>query len=149
MCKVLLAVQWPSWISNRNDFSCFWSTSYPDASYQVSRGLAQGCRRLLNAVMHIWLQPLFHGPLTLLSFLHLGQFLSNYWFYSLRYLAYACILAWLFECSHQYLTLDCISWSIRHATLCCLCNHHESGSKCFPLSFLVQGPVVKTNDVVS
>ena len=24
----------PSWILDRNDFSCFWSTSYPDASYQ-------------------------------------------------------------------------------------------------------------------
>ena len=26
----------PSWISNYNDFSYFWSTSHPDASYQVS-----------------------------------------------------------------------------------------------------------------
>ena len=31
---------WPSWISNRNDFSYFWSTSHPDASYQVSSQLA-------------------------------------------------------------------------------------------------------------
>ena len=36
---------WPwqsSWISGRNDFSYFCSTSYPDASYQVSSLLAQG-----------------------------------------------------------------------------------------------------------
>ena len=26
----------PSWISDWNDFSYFWSTSHPDASYQVS-----------------------------------------------------------------------------------------------------------------
>ena len=25
--------KWPSWISDRNNFSCFWSTSHPDASY--------------------------------------------------------------------------------------------------------------------
>ena len=35
----------PSWISDRNDFSYFWSTSHPDASYPVSSPLAQGCRR--------------------------------------------------------------------------------------------------------
>ena len=35
----------PSWISDRNDFSYFWSTSHPNASYQVSSQLAQGCRR--------------------------------------------------------------------------------------------------------
>ena len=35
----------PSWISDWNDFSYFWSTSHPDASYQVSSQLAQGCRR--------------------------------------------------------------------------------------------------------
>ena len=35
----------PSWISDRNDFSYFRSTSHPDASYQVSSQLAQGCRR--------------------------------------------------------------------------------------------------------
>ena len=35
----------PSWISDQNDFSYFWSTSHPDASYQVSSQLAQGCRR--------------------------------------------------------------------------------------------------------
>ena len=35
----------PFWISDRNDFSYFWSTSHPDASYQVSSQLAQGCRR--------------------------------------------------------------------------------------------------------
>ena len=29
----------PPWISNWNDFSYFWSTSHPDASYQVSIGL--------------------------------------------------------------------------------------------------------------
>ena len=27
-------------ISDRNDFSCFWPTSHPDASYQVSHPLA-------------------------------------------------------------------------------------------------------------
>ena len=36
----------PSWISNRNDFSYFWSASHLDASYQVSSQLAQGCRLL-------------------------------------------------------------------------------------------------------
>ena len=35
----------PSWISDRNDFSYFLSTRHPDASYQVSSQLAQGCRR--------------------------------------------------------------------------------------------------------
>ena len=35
----------PSWISDRHDFSYFWSTSHPDASYQVSSQLAQRCRR--------------------------------------------------------------------------------------------------------
>ena len=35
----------PAWISDRNDFSYFWSTSHPNASYQVSSQLAQGCRR--------------------------------------------------------------------------------------------------------
>ena len=34
-----------SWISDRHDFSCFWSTSHPDASYRVSSQFAQGCRR--------------------------------------------------------------------------------------------------------
>ena len=36
---------WPPWISNRNNFSYFWSTSHPDAFYQVSSQLAPGCRR--------------------------------------------------------------------------------------------------------
>ena len=33
---------WPSWTSNQHDFSYFWSTSHPDASYQVleSAGLS-------------------------------------------------------------------------------------------------------------
>ena len=35
----------PSWISNQNDFSHFWSISHPDASYQVSSQLAFGFRR--------------------------------------------------------------------------------------------------------
>ena len=34
----------PSWISNPNDSSYFWSTSHSDTSYQVSSHLAQGCR---------------------------------------------------------------------------------------------------------
>ena len=42
----------PSWISYRNDFSYFLSTSHPDASYQVSSQLAQGCRsRLLKQLL--------------------------------------------------------------------------------------------------
>ena len=36
---------WPSWISDWQEFSYFLSTSHPDASYQVSSQLAQGCRR--------------------------------------------------------------------------------------------------------
>ena len=36
--------RWPpwglSWISDQNDFSNFWSTNCPDASYQVSSQLA-------------------------------------------------------------------------------------------------------------
>ena len=32
----------PSWISDRNDFSYFWSTSYPDASHLVSGQLTFG-----------------------------------------------------------------------------------------------------------
>ena len=35
----------PSWISDRHDFSYFWSTGHTDASYQVSSQLAQVCRR--------------------------------------------------------------------------------------------------------
>ena len=35
----------PSWISDWHDFSYFWSTSHPNASYHVSSQLAQGCRR--------------------------------------------------------------------------------------------------------
>ena len=35
----------PSWISDQNDFSYFWSRCHPDASYQVSSQLAQGCIR--------------------------------------------------------------------------------------------------------
>ena len=35
----------PSWISDRSDFTYFWSTSHPDDSYQVNSQLAQGCRR--------------------------------------------------------------------------------------------------------
>ena len=43
----------PSWISNRNDFSYFWSTSHPDASCQVSSQFAQGRRwsRLLKQLL--------------------------------------------------------------------------------------------------
>ena len=35
----------PSWISDRNDFINFWSTSHPNVFYQVSSQLAQGRRR--------------------------------------------------------------------------------------------------------
>ena len=35
----------PSWISDRNEFSYFWSISHPNVSYQVSSQLAQVCRR--------------------------------------------------------------------------------------------------------
>ena len=41
--------RWRPWrqslISDRHDLSYFLSTSHPDASYQVSSQLAQGCRR--------------------------------------------------------------------------------------------------------
>ena len=35
----------PSWISDLNNFICFWSTSDPDASYQISSQLAFWFRR--------------------------------------------------------------------------------------------------------
>ena len=35
---------WPSWISDRHDFSYFWSISHPNASYQVWSQLAFGFR---------------------------------------------------------------------------------------------------------
>ena len=35
----------PSWISNQHDFSYFWSTSHPDANYQVWSQLAFGFRK--------------------------------------------------------------------------------------------------------
>ena len=43
----------PSLISDRHDLSYFWSTGHPDASYQVSSQLAQGCRmsRLLKQLL--------------------------------------------------------------------------------------------------
>ena len=41
--------RWLPWrqslISDRNNLGYFWSTSHPDACYQVSSQLAQGCRR--------------------------------------------------------------------------------------------------------
>ena len=46
----------PSWISDRNNFSYFWSTSHPNASYQVSSQLAQGCRwsrLLIKAIVDV------------------------------------------------------------------------------------------------
>ena len=49
--------------------------------------------------------------------LRLGQFLSNNCSYSQWYLVHVYILAWPLSCSHPYLTLICISQSIRHATL--------------------------------
>ena len=36
---------WPSWIFDLHDFNYFWSTSHPNASYQVSNQLAFPCRR--------------------------------------------------------------------------------------------------------
>ena len=36
---------WPSWIADRNNFSYFWSTSHPDANYQISSQLAFWFRR--------------------------------------------------------------------------------------------------------
>ena len=36
---------WPSWIYDRHDFSYFWSTSHPNASYKVSSQLAFRFRR--------------------------------------------------------------------------------------------------------
>ena len=56
----------PSWISDRNGFSYFWSTSHPDASYQVSSQMAQGCRRsrLLKQLLTLhdghWLTTIAH-----------------------------------------------------------------------------------------
>ena len=46
-------LRWPSWISDRNDFSYFLFTSHPDASYQVLSPLALGCRkgRLLKQIV--------------------------------------------------------------------------------------------------
>ena len=38
--KFKIDFQRPSWISDRNDFSYFWSTGYPDSSYKVSSLLA-------------------------------------------------------------------------------------------------------------
>ena len=38
----------PSWISDRNDFSYFISTSHPDTSYQVSSQLAFRIRRIIS-----------------------------------------------------------------------------------------------------
>ena len=38
--KTRLSRWWPSWISNLNTLSYFWSTSHPDASYYVSSQLA-------------------------------------------------------------------------------------------------------------
>ena len=35
----------PFWISDQHDFSYFWSTSHPDASYQVSSQLTFGFRK--------------------------------------------------------------------------------------------------------
>ena len=35
----------PSWTSDWNEFSYFWSTSHPNASYQISRQLGFGFRR--------------------------------------------------------------------------------------------------------
>ena len=35
----------PAWIYDRHDFSYFWSTSHPNASYQVSSQLAFQVRR--------------------------------------------------------------------------------------------------------
>ena len=38
---------WPrTWISDRDDFSYFWSTSHPDASYQFSNKLALWFRKI-------------------------------------------------------------------------------------------------------
>ena len=36
----------PSWISDQNDFSYFWSTSHPDASYQFSNQMALWFRKI-------------------------------------------------------------------------------------------------------
>ena len=43
----------PYWISDPNDFGYFWFTCHPNASYQVSSQLTQGCRRsrLLKQLM--------------------------------------------------------------------------------------------------
>ena len=36
---------WPSWISNQNCSSCFWSASHPDTSYPISSQLASRFKR--------------------------------------------------------------------------------------------------------
>ena len=56
----------PSWISDRHNFSYFWSIGHPVASYQVSSQLAQGCRRsrllkqLLTTHDEHWLTTIAH-----------------------------------------------------------------------------------------
>ena len=44
----------PSWISDWNDFSSFFSTSHPNASYQVSSQLAFRFRRTSEKYVSIW-----------------------------------------------------------------------------------------------
>ena len=44
---------WPSWISDWNDFSYFWSASHPDASYQVSSQLAFWLRRSKKQIFKV------------------------------------------------------------------------------------------------
>ena len=67
----------PSWISDRNDFSCFWSTSCPDASYQVSSQMAQGCRRSRLKQLHDrrWTT---HDGHWLTAIAHLEQFMLRW-----------------------------------------------------------------------
>ena len=44
----------PTWISDRNDFSYFWSTSHPDASYQFSNKLALWFRKICEKKVWRW-----------------------------------------------------------------------------------------------
>ena len=47
--------QWTSWISDQNDFSCFWSTSHHAASYQISSQLVFLFRRRIDVWMKVHL----------------------------------------------------------------------------------------------
>ena len=116
----------PSWISDRHDFSSFWSTSHPDASYQVSSQLAQGCRR--NRLLKQLLTP--HDGQWLTTIAHHEHFVLRWankqdkfytlliwaWktFYNLRILSAGCSMCSLgFRCWVDYTFTDIMaSWML-------------------------------------